>query len=343
MAVALGNRITTTTQDYYLPKVVDTILNGNVFATRMLRASKEWRGNQIKKPIKYQKGVSGGSFSGLDTFSTTASDTRVNLVYDPAFYEINVTIPLKEVWTNAASNPEQVLDLIEVEIEGRAEDAADEIGTMFYSTGTGNASKDFLGLEAIVDDTTNVTTIGGLSRSTYTTLKSTVTASGGTLTLAKVDTLFSAITSGAQKPSIGYTTETVWDLFSQLFTAQERINKDVQMIKNGLTTGGGATAIVYKGVPFLADEKATSGVLYLLNENYLDFFAMSTKEGTEPVKFSSQIEGNDYMAPMGLGFSWSGWIKPTNAAALVGHMYLGGELISWNFKRHGKLTGITSI
>ncbi|MAG45123.1 hypothetical protein CL633_04535 [bacterium] len=343
MAITLGARITTTTQDFFLPKVVDTILNGNVFLTRMLRAAKEWRGNQIKKPVKYQKGVAGGSFSGLDTFSTEVSNTRVNLVYDPAFYEIGVNIPLTEIWTNSANSQEQVLDLIDLEIESRAQDGADELGTMAYGDGTGNSSKDLLGLEAIVDDSTNVTTIGGLSRSTYTTLQSTVTASGGTLTLAKMDTLFSAITSGSQKPSIGYTTETVWDLVGQLFTSQERINKDVQMIKGGITVGGGAVAVVYKGVPILSDEKATSGVLYLLNEDYMDFFAMSTKEGTEPVNFSSQIEGNDYKAPMGLGFSWSGWIKPSNAAALIGHLYLGGELVSWNFKRHGKLTGVTGI
>ena len=33
---------------------------------------------------------------------------------------------------------------------------------------------------------------------------------------------------------------------------------------------------------------------------------------------------------------------PTNAAAIVGHIYLGGNLLSFNPKRHGKLTGLTS-
>ena len=47
-----------------------------------------------------------------------------------------------------------------------------------------------LGLAALVDDGTSVSTIGGISRSTYTTLKGTVTASSGTLTLAKLDTLW---------------------------------------------------------------------------------------------------------------------------------------------------------
>ena len=65
---------------------------------------------------------------------------------------------------------------------------------------------------------------------------------------------------------------------------------------------------------------------------------------TEAIKYRSQdIEGNDYSNVEGLGFSWSGWIKPSNSASIVGHIYLGGELISQNPKRHAKLTGITSI
>jgi hypothetical protein len=55
------------------------------------------------------------------------------------------------------------------------------------------------------------------------------------------------------------------------------------------------------------------------------------------------MEGNDYGQPMGLGFSWSGWIKPSNSATVIGHIYLGGNLVSFNPKRHGKLTGVTGV
>ena len=61
-------------------------------------------------------------------------------------------------------------------------------------------------------------------------------------------------------------------------------------------------------------------------------------------EFSAQdIEGNDYSEVMGLGFSWSDWIKPANQAALVGHIYLGGQLLSQNPKRHGVLTGVSAV
>lgn len=347
--MAFGNRITTTTQDFILPKLVDTILNSNVFATRMLGKAKKWRGEKMKFPIKYAKNTTGTSFAGFDTFSTSATDNRVNLEFSPKFYQMTVTLPLDELSVNASE--EKVLDLARLEMASTAQDMADDIGTLFYSTGTGNGSKDFLGLGAIVDDGGDVATYGSLARSTYTTLNATDTASGGTLTLAKMSTLYNAISSGKQTPTLGLTTEAVFALYESLLQPQERIAKTVPMVKGGrglnsgegLVGGTGFTGLFYKGFPVLADEKCTSGYMFFVNEDFLNFYALPVAM-TEPVKYKYQdIEGNDFSEVTGLGFSWSGWIKPTNQASVVGHIYLGGELISENPKRHGRLTGITSV
>ena len=340
MASSFGNRVLTTTQDKMLAKVVDTVLNGNVLATRMLSKAKKWSGEQMKFPIKYQKGVSGQAFTGYDTLSTSASDTRVKLVFDPKFYSAPVSLPLTELSVNDTDS--KVIDLMAVELESRAQDIADDIGTYFYGTDTDN-SKEFMGLADIVDDGSVKTTYGELLRATYTGLNSTLTASGGTLTLDKMATLYNAITSGSQKPTLGLTTEAIFSLYEKLLTPQERMTKDVSVVKSGLTGGTGYTALFYKGMPIIADEKCTSGVLFFLNEDYLDWYALPMAE-TTPINFSSKdIEGNDYSSVKGLGFSWSNWIKPSNQAALVGQIYLGGQLLSKNPKRHGKLTGITTV
>lgn len=347
---ALGTRITTTTQSKILPMVVDTILNSNVFATRMLSRAQKWNGERIKAPVKYQANATGTSFAGFDTFSTAATDNRVNLEFVPKFYQMTVSLPLDELSANATET--RVLDLAKLEMASTAQDMADAIGTIFYGTGTGNGSKDFLGLEAIVDDGTNAATIGTLSRTTYTTLRSTVTASSGTVSLSKMSTLYNAAASGAQKPTLGLCSETIFSLYESLLQPQERIAKDVSMMKSegamsvagqGYIGGTGFTGLYFKGFPILADEKATSGVLYFVNEDFIDFYALPVAL-TSPISYKSQsIDGNDYSEVTGLGFSWSDWIKPTNAAAVVGHIYLGGELISANPKRHSKLTGVTTV
>ena len=129
--------------------LVDTFLNSNVFATRQIGAAKRWSGERMKFPIKWKGNITGTSFAGYDTFSTAATDNRVNMEFVPKFYQITVTVPLDEVWVN--NTDEKVMDLIGLEIVSSAQDMASDIGTILYADGTGNGSKDFLGLEAIVD------------------------------------------------------------------------------------------------------------------------------------------------------------------------------------------------
>jgi len=318
---------------------VDTILNSNVLLQRVVRAAKNWSGRTLRCPIKVSKNSTGTSFRGFDTLSVAATDNRQYLEFTPSWYQITCALPGDEL--SVADTEDKVLDLIRLTIQSDTEDMADDLGTIFYSDGTGNGSKDPLGLAALVDDGNSVSTIGGLARGTYATLCSTVTASAGLLTLAKMDTLWSAVTSGAQKPTAFYTTETVFNLYGQLLRPQERIMKDASSVK-GLVGGTGFSALEFNGKPVIMDEKCTSGALIALNENYVDWYALPFY-GASPVSYKSQIKGNDYDAPIGLGFSWSDWIKPANAASVVGHIYFGGQFITTNPKRHGKLTSITTI
>lgn len=339
MSELYGQRIQTTVQTEYLPFVVDTVLNSNVMFQRVVRAAKKWSGRTLRVPVKVSKNATGTSFRGFDTFSTSATDNRQFMEFTPSFYQITCALPGDEL--SVADTESKVLDLMKLTIQSDTEDMADDLGTIFYSDGTGNGSKDPLGLAALVDDGTSVASIGGLSRTTYPTLASTVTASGGTLTLAKVDTLWIAVTSGAQKPTAIYTTEAVFNFYGQLLRPQERINKDVGTMK-GLSGGTGFTALVYNGKPILMDEKCTSGAFIMVNEDFLDWYALPYYNA-KPIAYKSQIEGNDYDAPIGLGFSWSDWIIPANSASVVGHIYFGGQFITTNPKRHGKLTGVTGI
>lgn len=339
MAELYGQRVQTTVQTKYLPFVVDTVLNSNVLFQRVVRASKKWSGRTLRVPVKYQKNSTGQSFRGFDTFGVNATDNRVNMEFTPSFYQITCALPGDEL--SVADTEDKVLNMMKLTIQSDTEDMADDLGTIFYADGTGNASKDPLGLAALVDDGNSVASIGGLSRSTYATLASTVTASSGTLTLAKVDTLWNAVSSGAQAPTAIYTTEAVFSLYGQLLRPQERINKTASKMK-GMHGGTGFTSLDYNGRDVIKDEKCTSGAFIMLNENFVDFYALPFFNA-KPVAYKSQIEGNDYEAPVGLGFSWSDWIIPANAGSVVGHIYFGGQFITTNPKRHGKLTGITGI
>ncbi|HEX9503614.1 MAG TPA: phage major capsid protein [Patescibacteria group bacterium] len=343
------NRVLSVTYFKIMPAVVDTVLNSNVLLTRILSATKKWKGETLKFPVKLSTNTTGTSFGGFDQFSTTSSQTRNLLAFSPAFYQITVALPLDELSVNAVDET-KVIDLIDVETASTAQDMADNLGTIAYADGTGNNSKDPLGLAALVDDGTNVANIGGLARSTNTTLKGTVTASSGVISLPKMSTLYNNITSGSIKPTLGLTTPAVFNFYETLLQPQERVVKDFSIVKKGgridkpgqgLYTGTGFTGLYFKGFPILADEKSTAQQLAFVNEDFLDFYALPVAM-TDAIKYKFVIDGNDYNTPLGLGFSWSGWIKPINSASVVGHIYLGGQFITQNPKRHGKLTGITS-
>lgn len=346
--MSFGARITTTTNQVFMPRLVDTVLRSNVLATEVLMKAERFRGERMKFPIKYQTNTTGTSFSGFDSLSTSATLNRVNLEFTPKTYQITSALPLDEITANATAGEAQILDLVDLTLKSDSQDMADGIGTIFYLDGTGNSSKDFNGLGNIVDDGTTAPTYGGLSRSTYPTLNSTVTASSGTLTLAKMATLFNAISDGSIEPNLGITTPTVWSLYEQLLQSQEQIMKTpVGGDASKFVGFTGMTGLKYKGFNILKDRKATSGVLFFLNMDFLNWYGAPVAM-SRPIKVSdskAKIVGNDYSNgdPAAMGFSWSDWIKPSNQAAVIAHTFLYGEFLSDNPRRHGKLTGITGV
>jgi len=342
--MAFSNPVDTLTLEEILPRVVDTVLRANTFTVKMLSKTKRFGAATIDFPIKYQVGTAIQSFLGFDSLPTSFTDTRVLLKYNPRFVTANVALAGTDILAN--STAAKVLYLAEVEMKSRAQDLADGIGTMLWSDGTGNNSKDFLGLAAIVDDGTNVATIGGLSRSTYTTLKGTVTNTA-TLSLATMRTLYNAITDATVAPTRGYTDYATWALYEQLLQPQEKIFKEVNIVPN-YKGYEGFSGLMYAGMEVVPDRKATAGNLVFINEDYLDFYGLDSSlkemDGSEKVEVSSKLfTGNQYNEVSNLGFYWTGWIKSLNQMAFNSFITLAGQLITDNPRRHGKLTGLTGI
>ena len=281
--------------------------------------------------------------SGFDSLANSFTDTRVLMKFNPRFNTANVALAVTDIAAN--NTAAKVLDLTEVEMMSRAQDLADSIGTQLYSDGTGNSNKDFIGLANIVDDTSS---IGGLSRSTYTTLQSTNTvASSGLLTLYKMRTLYNAIADSSVVPTESYTDYPTWALFETLLQPQEKINKEVNLATNfkGYT---GFDAIVFAGLPIIPDRKCTAGSMFMLNTEFIDFHGLKTltAEGMsgKPIKVGGKLfVGNQYEEATNLGFFWTGWIKATTQLAYNSFIVVGGNLTTDNPRRHGKLTGITGV
>jgi hypothetical protein len=350
-------RVTSITQDKFVPSVVDAILNSNVLTQRTLgRSPKVWSGETLRRPVQIAKSVTGGSFSGADKFSVATSQTRIKMSFEPkGFYQSATIIGIEKAVNKTEA---QVLSLIKVTLEEAENSALDSIGDINFGGGAGN---DFEGLGNTVDDGTTYDSYGAQSRATYTALKGTVTASGGTMTLTKLANLWTAISaagSGKQKPTIGICDETVWNLYESLLAPAvvnnyqsfglPMVNANTapgMAVQNpdGLKGTQGFVSITYRGMPIVADEKADSGVMFFLNEHYLDWYSLKDEELNSVQSGGSVIDGVYSDGKGATPFQWTGFKVPTDQYVAVGQLIAMGNLVSFNPRRHGKLTGITTV
>ena len=310
------------TNQVYVKKVVDNILNGNFGLMRFLSNSRPWPGgDQVVLPIKIAASTGGGSYSGLDTFSTAQSSERIMASVDPRQSYRSVVISGIQQAVNQGDG--KVLDLLATEMESKAADMKDDLGTQFYSNGTGNTNKDITGLAAAVDDSTNVVTYEGISRSTYTQWRSTYT-SDATVTLPDFATDFNAAKIGAEDPTLILSTPAVFNIYEALMDQDVRYNlqftgydqiygKGLPRKSGNLAQGQGFNSLYFRGIPFVADEKCTTGRMYTLNEAHIFFLTF----GKHP---NHSAEKN--------GFFWTGLKEPVNQDGSVGQFLWYGNLAS---------------
>lgn len=334
--------IQTTTNQYLCPEWVDQVLRDNLFFGKILSKTKKWNGSQMLFPIKYQKGLASVAFSGFDLLPITQQPVSVNMVFYPTFVATNVALAGSELSVNKTQM--QTMNLMTTMMESRAQDAADDIGNFFQGDGSSYGGKAPAGLLNIVDNGTVASTYGGLSRATYAGLNSTVTASGGPISLLKIRQLQNAISDGSIRPDVIFTDYTTWAYTEQLFTPFQRNN--MQSLQDPkMASASGYSTLFWDGMEIFRDKKITTGYFYELNTKFLEFYGLNWYEGTKVSPKAKEIEGNVYedaiYAP-GNAFTWTGWIHAYNMLAINGFMVLGGQLVCRDPFRQGVLTGITS-
>ena len=342
----MATRLSTTTNNYLLPKVADSVLRENNITTLLLSNPEKWNGEYLKKVVKVAKNPNTTSFGPFDLLPSQAVNTRQYLSIYPKQVEVDVTLALTEMAVNA-TDEDRILDLAETEMTSNGEDLADNIGTQLYGNGLGSSGRDFDGLGNIFDDGTVQVVYNGLSRTTYPTLQSPMLATTGTLNLVKMATEYNNLADGTVIPTRGLTDRASYSYYEQLIEPKNRIYltlPEIEKRKTGLAGTAGFTTLAYKGFPIIADRKCTTGYMYFINEDFLHFTAVEKIPMMEPVRFvESDIEGNDYKNIKGLGFHWTGWVRPTNQLTLIGRIIVMGQAWTDLSRRGGALTGIANI
>ncbi len=363
--MTFGERVKAQTRQFLLPKIVYNVFGSNVLATRLVANAKRGRGYAVEKGIKYTNSGQAAAFSGMDTFQATQLETKIRLSYDMRAFRQPVGLSGLELLANHDSDV-RVTDMITEALEETQDELVEKFGDYAYGDGTADSSKAPNGLGNIVDDGTAATSIGGQSRSTYPVLASTVTsltAVSGQISLPRLATLYTNVSSGTAMttPSLMVSDETSWDLYEQLLTPTVRetyssmgyytVTRGSQGTsrpsQEGLVGQHGFVALSYKGIPWVRDEKATSQSIFMLNENFLDWYGWrGSVLGYEPVNFNhSQTESTYQEAPMSQfsGFLWSSYKTAQNQFAGIADVLMVGNMGSWQPRRQGKLTNASAV
>lgn len=335
--IALGNIVTTITQEDLFPVVVDNFYAGNALFMKVRGKKKSWStGRRLEIPTEIVGRDNVGSYSGFDAFNVTQEDVRQKFQIDPVQYHADVVISGIQVASNRGR--EGVVNLLTEEMRSIGRALPDLMGDHLYLDGTGNNNKDIEGLLSHVDDTTNVTTYQGLSRDTYTNLRSTVTAQAGALGLDDLAADYDAAQISTDSPDLFVTTPAVFTIYEALLTstAQQNFNPAggrLRMTPAGLESGGitgnqGFTALAFRGVPLISDDKCTAGNIYTLNTQYLDLYEM-------------QPDGH-FVNGSAEGFGWTGWKRSFNQDAITSNLIWYGQIVGTQPRKHARRTGITS-
>jgi hypothetical protein len=356
-ASAQNARVTNLTLEDINSKVVDTVNNSSEVMRRTVANPTRWNGRQKQYPIFTNNSTLGQSFKNTETFDTTIDMNTQQFVFYPTGYAQPVGVSIVERSMN--NTPAGVIDLYKTSYGYAQNSMITNLANIFYGYGNGN---DFDGFGNIIDNGTNSTSYGGVSRTTFPTINAYLAAaSAGVLDLATMAAADDGATISGddqETPNVIMTNQTVWSLYDSLLEPSARSDysalgpefyngntaiKQSPTASNAFTLRAGANSVSYRGKPLVRDQKAPAGNMYFINEKYWEFCSLplyglqivattTDSDGVEGAYDNIKVSSIQFRQPM----------QPYNQLAEVGIFVMYGQLICRNPNRNSLITGLTT-
>lgn len=361
-ATPVNDRIGNITLEDINSTVVDTVNTSSEINKLVLSSPSKWNGRYQSVPLQTNQSTLGQSFKGTETFDTSIDFNTTPMTFYSTGYAQPVGISVVERAINAT--PAGVIELYQASYEYAQNSMITNVANQFYGYGTGN---DFDGLGNIIDDGTNSSTYGGLSRTTYASNINAGGATGlipaafGVLDMSTMDSADDAATisgNADETPNLLLGGQTVWSLFASLLLPTSMATYGA-MGNGGLQTGsnnslkgavnpgvapayhGGTNHVTYRGKDFVRDQKALSGRAYFLNGKYFVYKSLPLP-GLSTIGTTEQTVDGAYDNMKLSAFQFRKMMSPVNQLAEVGIFVLYGQLYNRNPKRNELVTGITT-
>ena len=304
-----------TTLKRYAPRLEDNVFSSKPLLWATGAIVNEDGGEKLVEPLIYAEAPNAGSYSGTDVFATAANTGISAAEYDWRQYYGLVHFTGIELAKNQGRA--KLLSLMEARMQQIELTIAENIDEMLFGDGSGNSTKDFIGLAAIISATDpSWGDLGGIDRTAnaYWRAKTKTSTVAHTLALADMANVYNSASEGNDHPTNIFTTQTAFEAYEALLTPNLRF-QDAEMGDAGFQN------LMYKGAPITFDE-------------YAD--VASSTEADAPMWFVN-FKYIKLKTLSGVWFKPSDMLQPTNQDTFYKHLLCYGNLITTNASRQGVL------
>lgn len=270
-------------------------------------------GIKLLTPLMYAANSTVQSYRGYDRLDISPQEGFTNAEFEWAQYSGAISISGSEEEENAGEA--QMLNMLDNKWKQLRMSFRDELNQDMYLDGTGNNSKDLVGLALMVD---SAGTYGNINRSSNSWWSAQETAVGGPLQIdgsVGIRRMYNDCTlgKGSMQPDFILTTQDIYETYESLMAPY---------IRYGVAGEANASFkndnLKYRRSMMTWDHDCQSGIMYFLNSQVIDFVIKSGRD-----------------------FKNTPFQKPIDQDAKVSHILLMCSLTASNCRHLGKLTGIS--
>lgn len=304
------NQLTAVTRRYYVPKMADNIYKARPLLALMRKKGVKINGSsQIIVPVGYKAGL-GGSYTGLDTLSSTAQDEISAATYEWKQYYGATVIAGREAVLNAG--PHQVVDFMDAKMQIAEGGLLNQLNTDLFST-NGDTANGVGGLRNAVGVSRTLGTIASTSSSNA-FWESNVDSSTTALTLSLLATARNACMNNSTNisPDVIVTTSAIWVLIHAFVD-------DLQRFVDTKTADMGFPNLLVLGIPTFWDNECPASHIFMGSTKTISLYQQSER----PIRFD-------------------GWRKPTDQDGMIGFFFWMGNVVVSQPRTWYKFSAITS-
>lgn len=305
--MALTSEISSLTQRYLIPKLVDNIFESNALFMRAKKGN--WYdtidgGTKINQPLAYATTANAMRYSGSETLTISDNAQITEAEWDWKEYAVSISITRIDELKNAGKNA--IISHIKSKVQLAEKSLKDLLGTDLFNTGA--TAKAIQGLRLM---TAATGTYGNVAKGTYSWWQGQVDSTTTALTVASLQSVWGDCTIDSDKPTLCVLTQDEYDDLYAGLQPQQRFS-DNETFKAGFTN------LLYNGVPIIVDSHVPSGYVFALNEKYLSLCAHKDEN-----------------------FRFAPFIKPTNQNVKVAQIFWTGALTCSNCRMQGVMNALT--